>query len=114
MALIDIVGLLNIFVCLFRSLYSHSRKMERLPLTKQEMQSSFLEISDGGGPIDKIFGSPLLSLDSTNSNDRSDTPWIPPRIGGKYQVNVSPFKLRMGCDQLGMSKSKDYKDDKDE
>ena len=38
----------------------------------------------------------------------------PPKIGGKYQVNVSPFKLRMGCDQLGMSKGKDYKDDKDE
>ena len=74
MALIDIVVLLHIYVCMFRSLYSHSRKMERVALTKQEMQPSFHEISDGGGPIDKIFGSPLLPLDPTNSNDSSDTP----------------------------------------
>jgi hypothetical protein len=89
-------------------------EMERLAFTIQEMQSSFHESSDGSGPIDEIFGSPLLSSASTNSNDSSDSPLVSPRIGDKYQVNVSPFKLQMGCDQLGMDKSKDYKDDKAE
>jgi len=109
---LDIVGLLKNSVCLLKSLYCQARHMERLAFTIQEMQSSFHESSDGSGPIDEILGSPSLSLTSTNSNDSSDSPWISPRIGDNYQVNVSPFKLKISCDQVGMNKSKDYRDGK--
>ena len=94
MALIDIVGLLNITVCMFRSLYSHSRKVERLVLTIQEMQSSFHESSDGSGPIGEISGSPLLSFASTNSNDSSDTPWIPPEL----ETNIKSMYHHLSCE----------------
>eukprot|EP00253_Pinus_taeda_P000844 PITA_00844 len=86
--------------------------MKRLAFTIQEMQSSIRESSDGSEPINEICGSPLLSSAPTYSSDDSDSPHIPPRIGDKFQVNVSPFKLQMGCDQLGMNYSRDYTDDK--
>eukprot|EP00253_Pinus_taeda_P022882 PITA_22882 len=86
--------------------------MKRLAFTIQEMQSSLHESNDGSEPIHEICGSPLLSSASTYSSDDSDSPHITPRIGDNYQVKVSPFKLQMGCDQLGINYSRDYKDDK--
>lgn len=86
--------------------------MKRLAFTIQEMQSSLHESNDGSEPIHEICGSPLLSSASTYSSDDSDSPHITPRIGDNYQVKVSPFKLQIGCDQLGINYSKDYKDDK--
>eukprot|EP00253_Pinus_taeda_P019906 PITA_19906 len=76
------------------------------------MQSSFHESNDRSKPIHDICGNPLLSSESTYSSDDSDSPHITPRIGDNYQVKVSPFKLQMGCDQLRINYSRDYKDDK--
>ncbi|GLJ46156.1 hypothetical protein SUGI_0972370 [Cryptomeria japonica] len=80
------------------------------------MEYSVLENSDKTWKMEEVPESPLLSWDSTNSDDFSESQHVLPRIGDKYQVNILPCKLQMECHLLGMTDSLNlnYKGSKDE
>eukprot|EP01018_Ginkgo_biloba_P018304 Gb_24098 [translate_table: standard] len=78
------------------------------------MQLLFHAHSDGLGEIEDRSGSLLQSCGSASSDDSSDSPWVSPRIGDEYQANVSPFKPRKDCPQLGLGESMNTMENYDE